>query len=58
MITYYITHPSCRGELHKYLIFNDINFYPSPPGEKNRFVRVEVRVRVIDAIPLSSDLPQ
>ncbi len=29
MIIYYITHSSCRGELHKYFILNDTNFYTS-----------------------------
>ncbi len=45
---YYIMHPSYRGELQKYLILNTTNFYPSLPGEKSGFVRVGIRVRVID----------
>ncbi len=38
IIIYYIMHPSCRGELHKYFILNDTYFYPSPTGEKGGFV--------------------
>ncbi len=57
MIIYYIT-PSYRIELYKYGIVNDINFYPSLHEEKSGFVKVEVKVRVIDMMPLSSDLPR
>ncbi len=44
MIIYYITHPSCRGELHKYVILNDTNFYLSLTGEKDGFVLLRLRL--------------
>ncbi len=49
-------HLSYKGELQKYLILNDTNFYPSPPREKSGFIKVEIRVMIIDVILLSSDL--
>ena len=42
MIINYITHPSCRGELHKYFILNDTNFYLSPTRKKGDFVLLEL----------------
>ena len=66
MIIYYITHPSCRGEefldikvdisklrdnlLQYFLTLNITNYCPSPLREKGEFLRVEVRVRVMDTI--------
>ena len=49
--------PFYRGELYKYLIFNDINFYLSSPGEKSEFIKIRIKIKVIDTILLSSDLP-
>ena len=40
--------------LQYFLILNVINFCPSPLGEKDEFLRVGVRVRVIDAIKHNS----
>ena len=40
--------------LQYFLILNVTNFCPSPLGEKGGFLRVGVRVRVIDAIKYSS----
>ena len=57
MIIYYVMHPFCRGRLRKYLNLNNTNFYPSSPRKKSGFVKVRVRVMVIDAMLLSIDLP-
>ncbi len=38
MIIYYITHSSCRGELHKYFTLKDTYFYLSSTREKGGFV--------------------
>ena len=51
-------HPFFRGKLYKYLILNDINFYPSPLGEKSEFIKVRVRIKVIDTMLLLLDLSQ
>ena len=40
--------------LKYFLIPNVITFYPSPPGEKGGFLRVLVRVKVMNAIEYSS----
>ena len=40
--------------LQYFLILNDTNFYLSPFREKVGFLRVEVKVRVMDAIKHSS----
>lgn len=53
---YYTIHSSCKGKLYKYLILNNTNFYSSLPGEKSGFVMVVVRVRILDIIPLLSNL--
>ena len=40
--------------LQYFLILNVTNFCPSPLGEKGGFLKVEVKVRVIDAIKHNS----
>ena len=40
--------------LQYFLNLNVTNFYPSPLGEKGGFLRIGVRVRVMDAIKHSS----
>ena len=39
--------------LQYFLFLNDTNFCPSPLGEKGRFLRAGVRIRVIDTIEYS-----
>lgn len=34
--------------LYKYLILNNINFYPFLYGEKGEFFRVEIRIKIMD----------
>ena len=46
MIIYHIIHSSCREELHKYFIFNDTNFYPSPIEEKGDFVLLKLELEL------------
>ena len=40
--------------LQYFLIFNVTNYYPSPLGKKGGFLRVGVKVRVMDAIEHNS----
>lgn len=52
-------HSSCQGELYNYSNLNDTNFYSSLYRERVSlcgFVKVGVRVRVIDMMSLLSDL--
>ncbi len=58
MIIYYITYLSYRGKLHNYLFLNDTNFYLSASEEKNGFIKVGVKIKIIDAMSLSLNLPR
>ena len=42
-------HSSYKRKLYKYLILNATNFSSSLLEEKSEFVRVGVRIRIIDA---------
>ncbi len=44
IIIYYITYPSYREELDKYLILNDTNFYSSLTKEKSSFILLGLRL--------------
>ena len=45
MIIYYIT-PFYRGELYKYEILNDTNFYPSCVERRVGFLGLELKLRL------------
>ena len=48
--------PSYKNELYKYGILNNTNFYLSLYEQKSEFIRVKIRVRFMDAMPLSLNL--